>query len=300
MNNPNGAITDSLLSSYEATTGVNYNCVEIFADADPDWSTWSDPWPFTQSSYGWTTWLAASPSHQVVLGQQLIPNSLCTSVCSDPLTWESACASGAYDSYAAQLGENLVAEGAANTVIRLGKEFNGSWENDWIGSTTEEQQDWAQCFDNEVSAMRAVPGAHFLFDWNPAACDGGYSLADAYPGNAYVDIIGIDDYDLDCTDLKTVAGVSPEGWNLFENAGGSGSAASIIAFAESQNKPISFPEWGEDSGYGDDPTFINDMSSVIKSDSTAYESYFDCNCDSITPLGSSIPASTSAYTAAFG
>jgi hypothetical protein len=302
MSNPNGDMSDAILASYEKVTGVNYNCVEIFADADPGWSTWVDPWPTSASFYGWDPWLAESSTHQIVLGQQLIPSSVCTATCSDPLAWESQCAAGAYNSYATQLGQNLVSAGAGNTVIRLGKEFNGGWENDWVGSPSDpnyvlEQQDWAKCFDNEVSAMRAVSGAHFLFDWNPAACDDGFSFADAYPGNAYVDIIGIDAYDEGCQSLKSAG---EEGFSTLENEGGSGSTASIIAFAQSQGKPISFPEWGLNQGLGDDTTYINGIAGLVKSDDTAYESYFDCGCDTITPLGSSAPNSTAAYASAFG
>jgi hypothetical protein len=185
--------------------------------------------------------------------------------------------------------------------MRLGKEFNGDWENDWIGSPSdpnyvEEQQDWAQCFDNEVTAMRAVPGEHFLFDWNPAACDAGFTFADAYPGNAYVDIIGIDAYDESCWTLE---GANQEGFTQLNSDGGTGSTNSIIAFAQSEAKPISFPEWGTDVT-PDDPTYMQGMINLVKNDDVSYQSYFDCNCDTITPLGSSMPNSTSLYTAAFG
>ena len=76
--------------------------------------------------------------------------------------------------------------------MRLGVEANGGWEVDYVGQTLAEQQDWAACYDNEVTAMRAVPGAHFLFVWNPNTCTNDLGLANWYPGNAYVDIIGAD------------------------------------------------------------------------------------------------------------
>jgi len=293
----NGVLTTAELAAVESATGVNYNCIEIFSDADPTWATWVNPWPTATVSDGWDAWLAANPSHQLVLGQQLIPDSECTSVCADPLVWESACATGAFNSYATQLAENLVSEGAGNTVIRLGKEFNGPWENDYVGNTTAEYQAWAECFAQEVSAMRAVSGAHFLFDWNPNTCTQDFPLADAYPGNAYVDIIGADFYDKDCTTLKTA---SEEGWNeLFTLNGNSQTSLSdIAAFAQVQGKPLSIPEWGETTTT-DDTVYMNGIIGVVKNNDVAYQSYFDCNCDGITPLGSTIPASTAAYTQAF-
>jgi len=291
-----GVFTTAELASVENATGVDYNCVEIFADADPTWSDWVNPWPTRVVSDGWDAWLAADPSHQLVLGLQLIPDSECTSVCVDPLVWESACATGAYNSYATELAQNLVSEGAGNSVIRLGKEFNGSWENDYFGDTTAEYQAWAQCFAQEVTAMRAVPGAHFLFDWNPNTCTGDFPLADAYPGNAYVDIIGADFYDADCATGETSA---QEGWNsLFLIPSVQTSLSDIAAFAKAQGKPLSIPEWGEITTT-DDITYMNGVIGVVENNDVAYQSYFDCDCDGITPLGPTIPASTAAYQQAF-
>jgi hypothetical protein len=293
----NGVFTAAELTAVENATGVNYDCIEIFSDADPTWSSWVNPWPTATPWDGWDAWLAADPSHQLILGQQLIPDSECMSVCADPLVWESACASGAFNSYATELAENLVDEGAGNTVIRLGKEFNGPWENDYFGNTTAEYQAWAECFAQEVTAMRAVPGAHFLFDWNPNTCTQDFPLSAAYPGNAYVDIIGADFYDADCTTDKTAA---QEGWsNVFTIPSVQTSLSDIAAFAKAQGKPLSIPEWGEITTT-DDTAYMNGVIGVVENDDVAYQSYFDCNCDGITPLGSTIPASTAAYRQAFG
>jgi beta-mannanase len=81
--------------------------------------------------------------------------------------------------------------------VRLGIEANGNWEADYVGNTAQEATDWAETYDSEVAAMRAVPGTNFEFVWNPNACysSGVSSLAGWYPGNAYVDIVGADLYD---------------------------------------------------------------------------------------------------------
>ena len=52
--------------------------------------------------------------------------------------------------------------------------------------------------------MRSVPGTRFLFVWNPNACTTDLPLDDWYPGNSYVDIIGMDVYDSDCSSQMTV------------------------------------------------------------------------------------------------
>jgi hypothetical protein len=279
-------------------TGVTYNCVETYENPAPQWTDWENPWLFRATSDGWNAWVAENPSHQVVLGLDLIPNAVTNN--NDPLTWEQPCDAGDYDQYATQLAENLVADGAGNTVMRLGVEANGGWEVDYVGQTLAEQQDWAACYDNEVTAMRAVPGAHFLFVWNPNTCTNDLGLANWYPGNAYVDIIGADAYDLDCNTLETVA---QEGWAAYyidSNAGNDASLSAMSAFAASHGKPMSIPEWGEDVGHGDDPAYVQGIASVTNDGDFSFEAYFDCGADSIQQLGSSEPQSTAVYVKAFG
>ena len=48
-----------------------------------------------------------------------------------------------------------------------------------------------------VTTIRAVSGANFAFEWNPTLGDTGIGdLANFYPGNAYVNYIGSDVYDV--------------------------------------------------------------------------------------------------------
>ena len=47
-----------------------------------------------------------------------------------------------------------------------------------------ELSDWAPCFDDEIMAMRAVPGTHFLFVWNPNVCTQDFALDEWYPGSS--------------------------------------------------------------------------------------------------------------------
>jgi beta-mannanase len=163
--------------------------------------------------------------------------------------------------------------------------------------------DWAKCYDNEVSAMRAVPGTHFLFVWNPNACTADLTIDKWYPGNAYVDIIGIDVYDKDCETLKTVA---QEGWNAYLTDSASSGAtdpnfpslANVEAFATANRKPMSFPEWGLITG-NDDATYVKEIARLFNSGNFSFESYFDNAGDGIAPLGPTIPKATAAYSQAF-
>jgi beta-mannanase len=243
----------------------------------------------------------------MILGVDLIPQSAPGSSngsSSSPLEWEQACAAGSYNTYATQLAKNLVSYGAGSIVIRLGIEANGSWEADYTGTTTQEQSAWAKCYDNEVSSMRAVSGAHFLFVWNPNICTQAFPLSSYYPGDSYVDIIGADAYDADCH-YSSLTTVSQEGWQAYYTdsasypGAGFPSLANIQAFAVAHNKPMSFPEWGLSTPGPDDATYVTNMGQMFKNDNFAFESYFDPGNDGIAQLGSSIPNATATYTKSF-
>ncbi|MGA3353804.1 MAG: hypothetical protein ABSD85_11550, partial [Acidimicrobiales bacterium] len=42
-------------------TGVNYNCVETFSDADPTWADWVNPWIASPTGAPFVAWVAADP-----------------------------------------------------------------------------------------------------------------------------------------------------------------------------------------------------------------------------------------------
>ncbi len=291
-----------MVNAVTSVTGVTYNCLEMFANPMPTWSDWEQPWMFSTTGDNFDSWLRASSAHQVVMGMDLIPQSVMDN--SDPLTWESACAAGSYDPEAVALARNLVSYGAGGIVIRLGIEANGAWEADYTGSSPAELSDWAQCYDNEVTAMRSVPGTHFLFVWNPNICTQDFPLSQWYPGNFYVDIIGADAYDQDCGTLKSV---SQEGWSAYANDSSANtpndpnfpSFNNIEAFAVAHGKPMSLPEWGLGQGTPDDAQYVTDLSQMFNHDDFAFESYFDTNDDGIDPLGADIPNATTAYAEGF-
>jgi beta-mannanase len=256
------------------------------------WAQWTNPW-VTQSQYGFTSWVAEAPqSRQLVLQVDLIPTSL--EDVSDPLNWEQSCASGAFNSYATALGTNLVAAGLQNSVLRLGAEMNGTWETDFIGTSTQEQNLWATCFANEVTALRQATGEHFLIDWNPNACTENIPYSNFYPGNAYVDIVGLDFYDVSCQSPSTP-------YTFTQLANEPAGLASFEAFATAQGKPMSLPEWGlESSPVGDNPAYIDGIGSTVANGDFAFEAYFDAGAQSTLPLGSGAPLSTAAFQKWFG
>jgi len=282
------------LKSFDDLTNSTVTCVAAYLNGAMTWQQWEDPW-ITSSQYGYTSWVAQEPqSRQLILQVDLIPTGV--EGTSGPSAWEQSCAAGNFDQYAAQLGTNLVAAGLGNSVIRLGAEMNGTWETDFMGTTTQEQNWWAACFANEVTALRAAAGEHFLIDWDVNACKGAYSYANFYPGNAYVDIVGLDLYDVDCdtpNNSVTFSQLANEPFGL----------ADFEAFAAAQGKPMSFPEWGlQPSPSADDPGFIDGMASTVANGDFAFESYFDVNLviRPYLPLGSQTPLSLTAFQEWFG
>lgn len=215
-------------------------------------------------------------------------------------------ATGAYDGYFTTLATTLVAAGDANAYVRLGWEFDGNWYP-WQAQSTTSEADYAAYFRQIVTTMRAVPGAAFRFVWNPDASafvSSSYSVALAYPGDAYVDVIGIDLYDMHWGSAET----PQQAWS--NNYLPQLTAAS--AFAQSHAKPLALCEWGvvaaTDHGLGDDPLYINDMTSWMKdaAHEVVYESYFNGNTRAadggvnFNLLGPNFPNSLVAFTSDLG
>ena len=290
---PDTANVGSAVNSFDAETNSTVTCVLAYLDSEPDWGQWADPWIVGPSGSSYTSWVDQEPqTRQLVLQVDLIPQSLKN--ISDPLGWEQSCAAGDFDSYATQLGTNLVGAGLGNSVIRLGTEMNGPWEADFIGNTTQEQNLWATCFANEVTSLRQAAGESFLIDWNPNACYEDVPWANFYPGNSYVDILGLDFYDQGCDQPNTALSFAqlanePAGLTSFE------------AFANSQGKPMSFPEWGLiSSPSGDDPTYVDGIGSTVENGNFAFQSYFDYVDGNTMLLDSSTPLSLAEYQKWFG
>jgi hypothetical protein len=289
------AALQAAITSFESTTESTVTCVLAYLDGAATWSQWVHPW-VTATTHGYSSWVAEDPqSRQLILQVNLIPSSLENE--DDPMGWEQSCANGRFDLHAEQLGENLVASGLGNSVIRLGAEMNGPWEADFVGTTTVEQKLWATCFANEVTALRQAAGEHFLVVWNPNACTENIPYLNFYPGNAYVDIVGLDLYDGTCTaSSRSTTRIT---WNQLVNE--PAGLASFEAFAKAQKKPMSFPEWGLlQIPNGDDPAYINGIGSTFTKGDFAFESYFDAGDSGTLQLGPATPLSLAAFRKWFG
>jgi hypothetical protein len=179
-------------------------------------------------------------------------------------------AAGAYDEYFEQLARRLVDAREGDAVIRLGWEFNGDW---FPWSAAGQSDAFVAYWRRAVDAMRSVEGADFRFDWSPTAGPNAIDAEAAYPGDGYVDYVGLDVYDVGLPDQ------SPEQrWDtlMTEPFGLQWHAQ----FAAAHGKPMTFPEWGlwldgSDADGGDDPYFVEQMWRWISLHDVEYQMYFD-------------------------
>jgi glycosyl hydrolase family 26 len=193
----------------------------------------------------------------------------------------AACATGAYNTYWRTAAGNLIAHNLSNTIIRPGWEFNGGWYH-WAAKNN--IASYIGCFRNIVTTMRSVAGQHFAFDWNPDLGKNAFPAELAYPGDAYVDYIGVDIYDTSWSHYPAgaagLAAAQAAAWN--DDLNGDHGLAFWGSFAKSHAKPMAITEWGvvqmtNGRGGGDDPAFVDHMFDFMTdpASNVAYEHYFD-------------------------
>jgi hypothetical protein len=259
-----------------------------------DFLVGSAGWPgmVDASDNDWLLGAYQGSGYQLVLGVPIIPTLNGTAVGT-----LATGATGAYNTYYQTLAQTLVSFGDGNAILRLGWEFNGSWYP-WSVSNNTDAANFAAYWRQIVTTMRSVSGANFQYVWNVSDNAGSFTLADAYPGSAYVSSIGVDAYD-----NYWEASTPQITWsNLLSATAGLSWAAS---FASQEGVPVSIPEWGLQigvtGGNGDDPYYVNQMASWIASNNVAFDCYFDFDAsDGNHTLSTSLdPNSVAAFQADF-
>ncbi|MGW0609636.1 glycoside hydrolase family 26 protein [Streptomyces sp. NPDC002788] len=138
-------------------------------------------------------------------------------------------AAGEFDGHYRRLAERLVALGVPDTVLVLGWEMNGTTYTHRCGPDPEA---WKTYWNRIVTTMRSVTGQRFRFDFAPSRGRDAIPWTECYPGDATVDIIGMDTYDQ--PQGLSFEGQVTEPYGLQEH----------VDFAKEHGKPISYPEWG--------------------------------------------------------
>ncbi len=214
-------------------------------------------------------------------------------------------------------GQCLLDHGQPNAIIRMATEFNLNGLFPWTINLYDTTQvasfvSAERTFSNDI---RSLPGQHFKLDWNFAidpANSGQNIVTNAYPGDAYVDYVGIDCYD-QVLPWGTNWTTPQDQWDRRYNGYNGGHGIKYyLDFARQHGKQVSFPEWALGWYYNnngatqaplEDPYYINQMFAVMNdpTNNVAYESYWEDQNGLFTADSShKSPQSIAAFLADFG
>jgi len=277
-----GSSGASLIASTGTLLGHKVRYAMDFLDGT-SWATIEDPsWPLSQFQ---------GTGYQMIWGVPMLPSSGATLATG---------ATGAYNQYFQTLATALVAGGQGSSIIRLGWEFNGSWFP-WAanGQAAAFIAYWQQIYDT----MQSVSGANFQFEWNPTRGDMGVgNLANYYPGDAYVSIVGLDVYD---AEWASYPGAVAEWQNMLTEPYG---LDWLVSFGAAHNKPLAIPEWGlgwttqpvgsGEVGGGDNAYFVEQMANWVNSNNVVSITAWQYGTDPL-PDASMFPNATAAFAADF-
>jgi hypothetical protein len=221
-------------------------------------------WPDYEGSLGWamnTVWKHID--RRVLWSVSLIPV--------DETLAEAA--KGTYNEHWRRIAKKLAAWHPEEKVIyvRTGWEFNAGW---MTYRAVGQPQNFIGAWRQFVSVFRSV-SPRFRFDWCPAGGDWMPMKAEAaYPGDDYVDIIGLDIYDNE----KYCKIKDPkERWDKIYLHGNDG-LLWHQQFAQAHHKPMSYPEWGVGGcDSGDDPYFVEQMHKWFMDNHVIYATFWNSN-----------------------
>jgi fibronectin type 3 domain-containing protein len=183
-------------------------------------------------------------------------------------------AAGTHNGRWVTFGQSLVAAGLNNnkTVIRIGWEMNGNWYV-W-SATTGLETTFINAWRNVVNSIRAGGATAVQFDWSVNKGNQGNTNAwAAYPGDAYVDIIGVDFYDHWSPSFNDAQFAS--------NRAQVPSLDDVLAKCIAANKQIALDEWGVShngpNGGDDNPFYIQKIWDWLNANASriAYETTYD-------------------------
>ncbi|HWC34898.1 MAG TPA: hypothetical protein VG650_08725 [Mycobacteriales bacterium] len=240
-------------------------------------------WANIDDNWNMSNW--AGKGYRMIWGVPMLPLSGATL---------ASGATGAYDQYYVTVAKDLVAHGMGDSILRLGWEFNQP-SYPWYAAG--QASAFVAYWRHIVSAMRGVAGAAFSFEWNPSMGDNGggdKSMGDFtsyYPGDAYVDIVALDVYDIAWNSYPgepaQFSSIQSRTWGLNW----------LSSFASQHSKPVAIAEfglgWGGSAGNGqpysgsgtvsggDNPRFVRDIATWMQQHNAVIGGFWDNSFSSI-------------------
>jgi hypothetical protein len=238
-------------------------------------------WTDYDGSVGWATGVWSAIDRRVFWSVPLIPTGA---------TLADA-AAGMYDDHYKKAAKTLAAfrpqDDKVN--IRTGWEFNGNW---FPWAAAGKAADFASAFQHFVTAFRSASN-RFVFEWNVNMGGTDMNPADAYPGDSYVDIVGMDFYwntQWDPTDPV-------QAWDKMVNQ--TYGLKWHQDFAAAHSKPTSYSEWGimsDNAAY-----YIQHAQTWFESHHVVFQTYWNSNTSFQGKLSDGqYPNAGAAYKTAFG
>lgn len=324
----------SQLNDFVSTVGVS----PAFMDGYIDQSQSIDQWAGNASWTAWS-WAQTPIANQTtpVIGLPMATNGNAGNP--DPVF--QAFASGQYDTVLKGMVDAWAAQGFTTQYWRPGYEMNVSSMPWYVGDNTQTQADFVSAFQHISSVLHSAgqsDGVDVKVVWSPNVqnWNGNINVANLYPGNGAVDVIGPDEYDnmypRDLYDWDKNNGtvdssfaqwssdpVNIEHYFTYPDAnqyhptgdgqGNSMSLPQLIAMAQANGKPIALSETGAGGGGGtsvsDDPTFVKWLATTLQNAGVpvAYVNTWDANDNgnwSFSLPGSNKPQEAAAWQQYFG
>jgi hypothetical protein len=324
-----GSLQPANSAPYEAFLGHKLDLTTIFMDGSPNPLGGTPPY-FTFNAEQQKDWagkrllVAPGAPFGIVVNPYSGQGPACGNQSQQDTFW-SKMAAGTYDSYVKTQAQNLVSTGHADSVIRVMHEYNGNWYPYCLYNSPTQIANFKKTFQNWVNIYRSTPGQKFSIMWNPTYNPNNLGsqavVTSSYPGDAYVDYVGIDVYD------DYMSGYAGNTYNqtdavrqaAFNNLLTRGDFGLNVwaSFAKSHGKPLAFPEWGlgydgQNSG-GDNPYYVDGMAAFFKNpaNNVGIESFWEENDTGHDPKGVwpadnaagrafAVPRARAAFLAQFG
>ena len=189
------------------------------------------------------------------------------------------CTAGRYDIHYRNMAHALAVNGGGRAIIRIGWEANGDWFPWSIG---DQVPAYKACFARIARIFRRESRS-FKIEWPMAKRGRIWPIMRAYPGDDYVDYVGVTAYD------RFPVITNQAVWDEQRDSrlgGGPYGIGSWLAYAREHGKRLAISEWGINAGYEsgksglgfDNPSYIRLMARFFRfnAGSIAYESYYNC------------------------
>ncbi len=243
------------VAQYEKWLGKPADALLVYT-GDRDWADY-------EGSVGWGMHLFGPTDRRVLWSVSLIPKNATL----------AEAAKGAYNEHWKTVATKLAKWRPEEPIlfIRTGWEFNGKW---FHYSAVGKEKEFIGAWRQFVDTFRSVSD-RFRFDWCPAGGDKmDMNVEDAWPGDEYVDVIGLDIYDQ--FKYRKIKDPAQRWKDIYLN--GPHGLVWHRDFAKKHNKPMAYSEWGAGgSEAGDNPYFIEQMNKWFNDNHVIYASYWNSN-----------------------